>query len=111
MFYNGINIKDPELKCIVSCQCDAIVNSQTLGRKRPLDADDTCTAYFKGYSHEWLKRERENIRKYQLEPAEQWKKQESGQEEEWQKYLHKKGTVEMLNKKCKTVHRDRYGNG
>lgn len=111
VFYNGINIKDPELKCIVSRQWDAIVNSQILGRKRPLDADDTCTVYFKGYSHDWIKRERESIRKYQLEPAEQWKKQESGQEEEWQKYLHKKGTVEMLDKKCKTVHRDRYGNG
>ena len=111
VFYNGINIKDPELKCIISRQWDAIVNSQILGRKRPLSADDTCTVYFKGYSHEWIKRERERIRKYQLEPAEQWKKQKTGHEEEWQKYLHKDGIVDLLDKKCKTVHRDRYGNG
>lgn len=111
VLYNGINIKDPELKCIISRLWDATVNAQILGRKRPLSADDTCAVYFKGYSHDWIKKERDRIRKYQLEPAGQWRKQETGQEEEWQEYLHKTGIVERLDKQCKTIHRDRYGNG
>ena len=72
VFYNGVNIKDPELICIISRLWDPIVNAQILGRKRPVSKQDTCAVYFKGYSHDRIKQEREHIRKRQLEPAKKW---------------------------------------
>lgn len=110
VFYNGVNIKDPELKCIISRQWNPIVNAQILGRKRPLDAEDTCTVYFKEYGHDFIKAERERIRKYQLQPAQQWKEGKKDPSK-WDEYVHKTGTVELLDSRCKTVHRDRYGSG
>ena len=110
VFYNGVNIKDPELICIISRLWDPIVNAQILGRKRPVSKQDTCAVYFKGYSHDRIKQEREHIRKRQLEPAKKWKEGKSDPEV-WQEYLHKPGIVEMLDKYSKTVDRDEYGNG
>ena len=110
VFYNGVNIKDPELICIISRLWDPIVNAQILGRKRPASKQDTCAVYFKGYSHDRIKQEREHIRKRQLEPAKKWKDGKSDPEV-WQEYLHKPGIVEMLDKYSKTVNRDEYGNG
>lgn len=110
VFYNGINIKDPELTCIISRLWDPIVNAQILGRKRPVSKQDTCAVYFKGYSHDRIKQERERIRKRQLEPAKKWKDGKSDPEV-WQMYLHKPGTVKMLDKYSRTVDRDEYGNG
>ena len=69
VFYNGVNIKDPELICIISRLWDPIVNAQILGRKRPVSKQDTCAVYFKGYSSDRIKQEREHIRKRQLEPV------------------------------------------
>lgn len=110
VFYNGVNIKDPELTCIISRLWDPIVNAQILGRKRPVSKQDTCAVYFKGYSHDRIKQERERIRKRQLEPAKKWKDGKSDPEV-WQMYLHKPGTVKMLDKYSRTVERDEYGNG
>lgn len=110
VFYNGVNIKDPELICIISRLWDPIVNAQILGRKRPVSKQDTCTVYFKGYSHERIKQEREHIRKRQFEPADKWKEGKSDPEV-WQTYLHKPGIVEMLDKYSRTVGRDDFGNG
>ena len=110
VFYNGVNIKDPELICIISRLWDPIVNAQILGRKRPVSKQDTCAVYFKGYSSDRIKQEREHIRKRQLEPAKKWKDGKSDPEV-WQDYLHKLGIVEMLDKYSKTVNRDEYGNG
>lgn len=110
VFYNGVNIKDPELICIISRLWDPIVNAQILGRKRPVSKQDTCTVYFKGYSHERIKQEREHIRKRQLEPADKWKEGKSDPEV-WQTYLHKPGIVEMLDKYSRTVGRDEFGDG
>ena len=110
VFYNGVNIKDPELTCIISRLWDPIVNAQILGRKRPVSKQDTCAVYFKGYSHDRIKQERERIRKRQLEPAKKWKDGKSDPEV-WQMYLHKPGTVKMLDKYSRTVDRDEYGNG
>lgn len=110
VFYNGVNIKDPELTCIISRLWDPIVNAQILGRKRPVSKQDTCAVYFKGYSHDRIKQEREHIRKRQLEPAKKWKDGKSDPEV-WQTYLHKPGTVKMLDKYSRTVDRDEYGNG
>ena len=110
VFYNGVNIKDPELLCIISRLWDPIVNAQILGRKRPVSKQDTCAVYFKGYSPDRIKQEREHIRKRQLEPAKKWKDGKSDPEV-WQEYLHKPGIVEMLDKYSRTVNRDEYGNG
>lgn len=110
VFYNGVNIKDPELTCIISRLWDPIVNAQILGRKRPVSKQDTCAVYFKGYSHDRIKQERERIRKRQLEPAKKWKDGKSDPEV-WQMYLHKPGTVKILDKYSRTVDRDEYGNG
>ena len=110
VFYNGVNIKDPELICIISRLWDPIVNAQILGRKRPVSKQDTCAVYFKGYSHDRIKQEREHIRKRQLEPAKKWKDGKSDPEV-WQEYLHKPGIVKMLDKYSQTVNRDEYGNG
>ena len=60
VFYNGVNIKDPELICIISRLWDPIVNAQILGRKRPVSKQDTCAVYFKGYSSDRIKQEREH---------------------------------------------------
>ena len=110
VFYNGVNIKDPELICIISRLWDPIVNAQILGRKRPVSKQDTCAVYFKGYSSDRIKQEREHIRKRQLEPAKKWKDGKSDPEV-WQEYLHKPGIVKMLDKYSQTVNRDEYGNG
>ena len=110
VFYNGVNIKDLELTCIISKLWDPIVNAQILGRKRPVSKQDTCAVYFKGYSSDRIKQEREHIRKRQLEPAKNWKDGKSDPEV-WQAYLHKPGIVKMLDKYSRTVNRDEYGNG
>lgn len=88
VFYNGVNIKDPELTCIISRLWDPIVNAQILGRKRPVSKQDTCAVYFKGYSHDRIKQERERIRKRQLEPAKKWKDGKSDPEV-WQASVYK----------------------
>ncbi len=75
VFYNGVNIKDPELTCIISKLWDPIVNAQILGRKRPVSKQDTCAVYFKGYSSDRIKQEREHIRK------DSWSQQRTGKME------------------------------
>lgn len=67
VFYNGVNIKDPELICIISRLWDPIVNAQILGRKRPVSKQDTCAVYFKGYSSDRIKQEREHKSKLDIE--------------------------------------------
>ena len=74
VFYNGVNIKDPELICIISRLWDPIVNAQILGRKRPVSKQDTCAVYFKGYSSDRIKQEREHMDalKLMMEKGYQW---------------------------------------
>ena len=40
-----------------------------------------------------------------------WNMQYTGQQEEWERYLHTAGIVELLDTKCKTLYRDKYGAG
>lgn len=110
VFYNGVNIKDPELKCIVSRLWDPIVNAQILGRKRPVSKDDTCIVYFKGYSHDRIMEERKRIRERQLIPASKWKERKK-KPKIWKAYLHQQGIVKMLDKYSRTVRRDEFGDG
>ena len=69
VLYNGVDIKDPALKYIVSELWNPIANAQILGRKRPLSAEDTCAVYFQYYSKKRLENEVERLEKYQLAPA------------------------------------------
>ena len=57
----GIGLKDRGVKHIFIDQWNPLEIAQSLGRKRSLDADDTCTVYFRiivltGTGHkQWLK--------------------------------------------------------
>ena len=47
---NGVNLKDRRIKHIFSELFNLGTMVQAFGRKRPLDAEDTCTFYIKDYS-------------------------------------------------------------
>lgn len=49
----GIGLKDRGVKHIFIDQWNPLEIAQSLGRKRSLDADDTCTVYFRDYSLDW----------------------------------------------------------
>lgn len=46
--YNGVDIKDRALKHLIIEQWDPLEVIQEIGRKRPLDAEDTCKLYLHG---------------------------------------------------------------
>ena len=93
--YNGVDIKDPALKYIVSELWNPIANAQILGRKRPLDAEDTCTAYFQHYPIDRLENEVERLEKYQLAPARAYQKL-FDDKKAWKAYLHQPETQSAL---------------
>lgn len=85
----GIGLKDRNLKHIFIDQWNPIEVAQSLGRKRPLDDDDTCTVYFRNYGLDWywgtksgLKKFR-NILENKLKPAQAY----MAGEEEFKNYL------------------------
>lgn len=49
----GIGLKDRGVKHIFIDQWNPLEIAQSLGRKRSLDADDTCTVYFRDYGLDW----------------------------------------------------------
>ncbi len=49
----GVEIKDRTVKHLYVDQWKPIDIIQSVGRKRPLDADDTCTVYFRDYDADW----------------------------------------------------------
>ncbi len=102
--YNGLDIKDRALKYIVSELWNPLINAQILGRKRPLDADDTCAVYFMGYGKERLKGLLQEVKKYQLEPAGEFRRK-SKDPDAWREYLYNDETQYILNTshKCRTV--------
>lgn len=53
--YNGVDIKDRALKHLIIEQWDPIEVIQEIGRKRPLDADDTCKLYLRAKCREELR--------------------------------------------------------
>lgn len=86
----GIGLKDRGVKHIFIDQWNPLEIAQSLGRKRSLDADDTCTVYFRDYSLDWywgtnsgLKRFRGMLLNKYL-PAQAY----MAGEEEFNKYLH-----------------------
>lgn len=49
----GVEIKDRTVKHLYIDQWKPIDILQSVGRKRPLDADDTCTVYFRDWDGDW----------------------------------------------------------
>lgn len=91
----GIGLKDRGVKHIFIDQWNPLEIAQSLGRKRSLDADDTCTVYFRDYSLDWywgtnsgLKRFRGMLLNKYL-PAQAY----MAGEEEFNKYLHSGSAV------------------
>ena len=96
----GIGLKDRGVKHIFIDQWNPLEIAQSLGRKRSLDADDTCTVYFRDYSLDWywgtnsgLKRFRGMLLNKYL-PAQAY----MAGEEEFNKYLHS-DNPEVIQKK------------
>lgn len=52
--YKGVDIKDRALKHMIIEQWDPLEVIQEIGRKRPLDATDTCKLYLRGKGREEL---------------------------------------------------------
>ena len=106
VLYNGVDIKDRALKYIVSELWSPIVNAQILGRKRPLDAEDTCAVYFMGYGEKRLKDLLQQVKTYQLEPAGEYRRKFKDPDE-WREYLYRDKTQMVLNTnrkcRCRTV--------
>lgn len=110
VFYNGINIKDDELKCIITRLWNPLINAQILGRKRPLNPNDHCTVCFRQYSKDVLRSIRSSIDKKQLTPANKFYCKENDPEQ-WDEYIRTPGIIDLLDKDCHTIHREKYGNG
>ena len=102
--YNGVDIKDRALKHIVSELWNPLINAQILGRKRPLDADDTCVMYFMWYGEKRLKGLLQEVKTYQLEPAGEYRRKFKNPDV-WREYLHQETTQAILttSHKCHTV--------
>lgn len=95
----GVEIKDRAVKHIYIDQWKMIDIIQSIGRKRPLDADDTCTVYFRNYDADWYK---SGLKKFkaiideELKPALAY----LAGEEAFEEYRNS-GTPDSINKKIK----------
>lgn len=96
--YNGVDIKDKTLKHIFIELWHPVDVIQAIGRKRPVDAEDTCTVYFRRMAKGQAKGQLENI-KYLLEPGTKWwEYTKTGNKEEWEKFLNKPTSNDQINK-------------
>lgn len=96
----GIGIKDRTVKHIFIDQWHPLEIAQSLGRKRTLDADDTCTVYFRDYGLDWYWGTNSGLKKFRnmlltkYQPAQAY----IAGEEEFDKYLHS-DTPEVIQKR------------
>lgn len=96
----GIGIKDRTVKHIFIDQWHPLEIAQSLGRKRTLDADDTCTVYFRDYGLDWYWGTNSGLKKFRnmlltkYQPAQAY----IAGEEEFEKYLHS-DTPEVIQKR------------
>lgn len=96
----GIGLKDRGVKHIFIDQWNPLEIAQSLGRKRSLDADDTCTVYFRNYSLDWYWGTNSGLKKFRgmllnkYLPAQAY----MAGEEEFDKYLHS-DNPEVIQKK------------
>lgn len=95
--YNGVDIKDKSLKHIFIELWHPVDVVQAIGRKRPVDAEDTCTVYFRRMAKGQAKGQLEKI-KYLLEPGTKWwEYTKTGNKEEWEKFLNKPTSNDQIN--------------
>lgn len=84
--YNGINIKDRSLKHIFIESWVPSRMIQMQGRKRPLDAEDTCTVYYRSpqskMGETFEKKERRQLIS-DLELVDAWREREHGNPDTW----------------------------
>lgn len=86
----GIGLKDRGVKHIFIDQWNPLEIAQSLGRKRSLDADDTCTVYFRDYSLDWYWGTNSGLKKFRRMLLNKYLPAQAymAGEEEFDKYLH-----------------------
>lgn len=98
--YNGINIKDRSLKHIFIESWVPSRMIQMQGRKRPLDAEDTCTVYYRSPQNEmgetFEKKERRQLIS-DLELVDAWREREHGNPDTWNHLCR----LDKMNEKIK----------
>lgn len=103
--YNGINIKDRSLKHIFIESWVPSRMIQMQGRKRPLDAEDTCTVYYRSPQSEmgetFEKKERRQLIS-DLELVDAWREREHGNPDTW-KHLCRLDKMNEKIKHCKPL--------
>ena len=103
--YNGINIKDRSLKHIFIESWVPSRMIQMQGRKRPLDAEDTCTVYYRSPQSEigetFEKKERRQLIS-DLELVDAWREREHGNLDSWA-HLCRLDKMNEKIKQCKPL--------
>lgn len=103
--YNGINIKDQSLKHIFIESWVPGRMIQMQGRKRPLDAEDTCTVYYRSPQSEmgetFEKKERRQLIS-DLELVDAWREREHGNPDTWN-HLCRLDKMNEKIKQCKPL--------
>lgn len=103
--YNGINIKDRSLKHIFIESWVPSRMIQMQGRKRPLDAEDTCTVYYRSpqskMGETFEKKERRQLIS-DLELVDAWREREHGNPDTW-KHLCRLDKMNEKIKQCKPL--------
>lgn len=103
--YNGINIKDRSLKHIFIESWVPSRMIQMQGRKRPLDAEDTCTVYYRSPQSEmgetFEKKERRQLIS-DLELVDAWREREHGNPDTWN-HLCRVDKMSEKIKQCKPL--------
>ena len=96
----GIGLKDRGVKHIFIDQWNPLEIAQSLGRKRSLDADDTCTVYFRDYSLDWYWGTNSGLKKFRSMLLNKYLPAQAymAGEEEFDKYLHS-DNPEVIQKK------------
>lgn len=86
----GIGLKDRGVKHIFIDQWNPLEIAQSIGRKRSLDADDTCTVYFRDYSLDWYWGTNSGLKKFRSMLLNKYLPAQAymAGEEEFDKYLH-----------------------
>lgn len=103
----GIEIKDRTVKHIFIDQWKPTDIAQSMGRKRPLDAEDTCTVYFRDYDADWYMGD---LKKFQSVIEDELKPVEAflAGEEAFAEY-RQSGTPDKINRsleKCRVMEWD-----
>lgn len=96
----GIGMKDRTVKHIFIDQWNPLEIAQSLGRKRSLDANDTCTVYFRNYGLDWYWGTNSGLKKFRTMLLNKYQPAQAYMlgEEEFDKYLHS-GTPEVIQKR------------